>query len=78
MNPTINDGSLVLIHEQPVVKYGEIAAVLIDNEATPKRVKHQGSTIILLPDNTKFDPIILIGSIQARILGKAVQVINYL
>lgn len=78
MNPTIKDGSLVLIHEQPVVEDGEIAAVLIDGDATLKRVKHQGNTIILLPDNTKFDPIILTGNVQARILGKAVQVVNYL
>lgn len=78
MNPTIKDGSLVLIHEQPVVEDGEIAAVLIDSEATLKRVKHQGDTVILLPDNNKFDPIILNDSVQAKILGKAVQVVNYL
>lgn len=76
MSPTIKDGALVLIHEQPTVEDGEIAAVLIDNEATLKRVKHQGSTIILLPDNTTFNPILLTDDVEARILGKAIQVVN--
>ncbi len=76
MEPTIKDGALVLIHEQPTVEDGEIAAVLIDNEATLKRVKHQGDTIILLPDNTTFNPILLTDDVDARILGKAIQVVN--
>lgn len=72
MEPTINNGSLVLIHEQPTVEDGEIAAVLIDNEATLKRVKHQNGSIILLPDNRDFDPIIIDKDSNARILGKAI------
>lgn len=78
MKPTINNGSLVLIHEQPTVEDGEIAAVLIDGEATLKRVKHQGKTVILMPDNNQFNPIVLTDDIDARILGKAVQVVNSL
>ena len=48
MEPTIHDGSLVTIREQPTVEDGEIAAVLVngDNEATLKRVKHQGDLIM--------------------------------
>lgn len=78
MKPTINNGSLVLIHEQPTVEDGEIAAVLIDGEATLKRVKHQGKTVILIPDNNQFNPIVLTDDIDARILGKALQVVNSL
>lgn len=61
MEPTIHDGSIVTIREQPTVEDGEIAAVLVDgdNEATLKRVKHQGNLIMLMPDNKEFDPIIL-------------------
>ncbi|MDC6113547.1 LexA family protein [Limosilactobacillus reuteri] len=42
MEPTIHDGSIVTIREQPTVEDGEIAAALVDgdNEATLKRVKH--------------------------------------
>ncbi|WP_288490096.1 LexA family transcriptional regulator [uncultured Limosilactobacillus sp.] len=76
MEPTIHDGSLVTIREQPTVEDGEIAAVLVDgdNEATLKRVKHQGDLIMLIPDNKEYDPIILDKNNPGRIVGKAVHV----
>ena len=76
MEPTINDGSIVTIREQPDVEDDEIAAVLIDddNEATLKRVKHQGDSVILIPDNMEFPPIILNKDNPGRILGKVVHV----
>lgn len=76
MYPTINDGSKVLIHEQPVVEDGEIAAVLIENESTLKRIKRiDRNKILLMPDNSKFEPILLDGEKEARILGKAIKVV---
>ena len=76
MEPTIPNGSLVTIREQPTVEDGEIAAVLVDgdNEATLKRVKHQGDLIMLMPDNKEYDPIILDKNNPGRIVGKAVHV----
>ena len=76
MEPTIHDGALVTIREQPTVEDGEIAAVLVDgdNEATLKRVKHQGDLIMLMPDNKEYDPIILDKNNPGRIVGKAVHV----
>src|SRR5690606_36422882 len=43
MEPTIPDGALVLVREQPEVESGMIAAVLVndDTEATLKRIKRQ-------------------------------------
>jgi repressor LexA len=80
MEPTIPNGSLVLIREQPEVECGDIAAVLInsDTEATLKRVKHQGSITILMPDNSNFDPIIVTPDNPVRIIGRAVQVTQML
>ena len=76
MEPTIKDGSLVLIRAQPRVEDGEIAAVLFtdDNEATLKRIKRAGQTVVLMPDNREYEPIIASDSNPARILGKAVRV----
>lgn len=75
MEPTIPDGSYVLIREQPDVEYGEIAAVLLngETEATLKRVRKHGDNIILVPDNPKHEPIIVDGSNPARIIGKAIR-----
>lgn len=76
MEPTIKDGSLVLIRQQPDVEDGEIAAILFvdDDEATLKRIKRAGSTVILMPDNRKYEPIVVDQDHPARILGKAVRV----
>ncbi|MBB1110835.1 helix-turn-helix domain-containing protein [Limosilactobacillus sp. pH52_RY] len=75
MEPTIPDGSMVVIKSQPTVEDGEIAAVLVDNdsEATLKRIKHQGNLIMLMPDNKEYDPIILDKDHPGRIVGKAIR-----
>lgn len=75
MEPTIPDGSLVLIREQSEVENGEIAAVLLngDTEATLKRVKKQANIIMLMPDNPNFEPIIVSEINPARIIGKAIR-----
>ena len=75
MEPTIPNGSYVLIREQPEVEYGEIAAVLVngDSEATLKRVRRQGDTIILTPDNRAYEPWIVTEDNPARIIGKAIR-----
>ncbi|QPQ29422.1 LexA family protein [Lysinibacillus sp. JNUCC 51] len=74
MEPTIPNGSKVLIREQSEVEYGEIAAVLVngDTEATLKRVKKQGDTILLMPDNPKHEPYIVDQNNPAKIIGKAI------
>ena len=70
----IFDGDLVYIRQQETVENGEIAAVLIDGEATLKRVRFYAESISLEPENPKYKPIILWGEDmnQLRILGKAV------
>lgn len=75
MEPTIPDGALAIVHEQPEVEDGQIAAVLVDddNEATLKRVKHQGKLVMLMPDNKKYDPIILDKDNPGRIIGKVIR-----
>ncbi|AYQ15180.1 helix-turn-helix domain-containing protein [Bacillus paralicheniformis] len=75
MEPTIPDGSYVLVREQPEVENGEIAAVLVngDTEATLKRIKRQGDIVILMPDNPNYSPFIITPENPARIIGQAIQ-----
>ena len=70
----IFDGDIVYIHQQPTVNNGEIAAVLIDDEATLKRVYISDGTITLMPANQKYPPLIYSGEQlnNIRVLGKAV------
>lgn len=76
MEPTIPNGAVVIIHQQPDVEDDEVAAVLVDddNEATLKRVKHSDGQIMLLPENKKYDPILLNEKNPGRILGKVIRV----
>lgn len=74
INARIFDGDIVFIREQPDVENGEIAAVLIDNEATLKRVYKYDNRIELRAENPTFKPLSYEGEQLAdiRILGKAV------
>lgn len=70
----IMDGDVVYIREQPQVENGEIAAVLIGDEATLKRVYLSDGVVQLVPCNAQYAPMVYTGAQleQLRILGKAV------
>lgn len=72
----IHDGDIVFIRKQSLVNNGEIAAVIIDDEATLKRFYYyrEKNLVILKPANSAYEDIILTGEQldQVRVLGKAV------
>ena len=76
INARIYDGDIVFIRQQDEVENGEIAAVVIDNEATLKRVYYypEQNMVILKPENPKYADIILQNESlnTVRILGKAI------
>ena len=72
----IHDGDIVFIRQQSSVNNGEIAAVLIDDEATLKRIYYDpdNSTISLFAENPAYKTLRFHGAEldKIRILGKAV------
>lgn len=72
MEPLIPNGSYVTIRQQPIVENGEIAAILIDDEITLKRVEYYDKEVILRPENPNYNAIILNNQHPGRIIGKAV------
>ncbi|AME03348.1 LexA family protein [Selenomonas sp. oral taxon 136] len=70
----INDGDIIFIRKQEDVDNGEIAAVLIEDEATLKRVYKEKDSLILQAENPKYAPIVYTAEsyVECRILGKAV------
>ena len=70
----INDGDIVFIKKQPDVDNGEIAAVLIEEEATLKRVYKEKDSLILQAENPKYAPIVYTAEsyVECRIMGKAI------
>ena len=72
----IYDGDIVFIHKQEMVDDGEIAADLIDDEATLKRVYYdqENNVIQLFAENPQYKTMRFVGEElnHIRILGKAV------
>lgn len=72
----IFDGDIVFIRAQDTVENGEIAAVIIGDEATLKRVYFypEKNKLVLSPENPKYEPLVYIGEElnTVKILGKAV------
>ena len=79
----ITDGSIVVLHKQDYANNGDIVACGVNgDEATLKRFKTSGNSVLLLPENSAFEPIVLSRSDfdtgDARIYGVAVEVITKL
>ena len=74
----IYDGDLVYIRQQPTVENGEIAAVLIGEEATLKRFYRFPDHIELRPENPRYEILRFTPeeSENIRILGKAVAFVS--
>ena len=72
----IFDGDIVFIRSQDTVEDGEIAAVIIGDEATLKRVYYypDEGKLILNPENPRYAPLVYVGDelLGIKILGKAI------
>jgi len=75
-NSRIYDGDYVFIHKQSSVQNGDIAVVIINDEATLKRVFFYPETnkLVLQPSNDDYEPLVYIGEElrNVRIIGKAI------
>ncbi|MBQ8413813.1 MAG: helix-turn-helix domain-containing protein [Clostridia bacterium] len=76
INARIFDGDLLFVRKQESVDDGEIAVVLIDDEATVKRVyfNREDGILTLMPENPTYKPMRYMGREldRIRILGKVV------
>lgn len=74
INARIFDGDIVFIRQQPDVENGEIAAVIIGEEATLKRVYKYGDKIELRAENPLYSSLYYENEQlnNVRIVGKAV------
>lgn len=76
----IFDGDIVFIKEQPTVNNGEIAAVVVENDVTLKRVYLYENRLELRPENPTYPVLNYEGPEldSVRILGKAVAFQSYI
>jgi len=76
----ILDGDLVLVRSQPFVRQGEIAVVLIGDEATVKRFRRVSADVIeLIPSNPAY-PVMTFesGGENLQVIGKVAAVLRTL
>jgi repressor LexA len=68
----INPRDLVVIKPQETATHGELVAVLVDNEATVKRMHMRDGEVKLMPSNPAYEPIELRADQNTKILGRVV------
>lgn len=73
-NARIYNGDLVYVRRQPAVENGEIAVVLVDGEATVKRVYDKDDALVLRPENEAYADMVYPknGERQISVLGKVI------
>lgn len=78
INARIYDGDIVCIKRQDRVENGQIAAVLVDDEATLKRVRYIDGGVVLMPENSNYEPKVFTGDAvkNIRIIGRATHFIS--
>lgn len=79
VNARIQNGDIVFLREQSDVDDGEIAAVIVDDNATLKRVYHISGGVTLVAENPKYAPMTFTqaNSDSVRIIGKVVAFQSY-
>jgi repressor LexA len=78
INAGIAESDIAIINQQPQVDNGDIAAVILDDEATLKRVMLEQGRVRLKAENDHFQDIVITSETdqQFRILGRFVGLIR--
>jgi repressor LexA len=72
----IHDGDLVLVRRRPTVNDGDVAAVVIGEEATVKRVRFVRGGVRLEPANPRHRPTTFGPGDEVRIAGKVLMALR--
>ena len=75
IDAAICDGDWVVVRRQQEAINGDIVAALLDDEATVKTFRQRDGHTWLLPQNTRYEPIL---GDKATIMGKVVSVLRSL
>lgn len=77
MEPRIVEGDIVVVRSQQDVESGETAIVMIDGEATCKKVLKHADGIVLVANNPKYPPVMFTAKEaeekRIEVLGKVVE-----
>lgn len=74
INAGILEGDLVIIQPQKEAQNGDIIVALLEDEATMKRFEIENGKIQLIPENEKYEPILVNNPENFSIIGKVIGV----
>ncbi|MBO7275764.1 MAG: helix-turn-helix domain-containing protein [Clostridia bacterium] len=74
MSPTYLNGDIVYLRQQDDVEDGQVAAVIVDDEATLKHVYHIPDGLTLISDNPRYAPKVVTFSEfnSIRVIGRVI------
>lgn len=72
----ILDGDLLAVQKSAEARSGQIVVARIDNDVTVKRLVRESDRVVLEPENTDFEPIVVTDANQFAIEGIAVGLIR--
>lgn len=75
VDAAICDGDWVVVRRQSSAENGDVVAALLDDEATVKTFRQRDGHTWLLPQNTRYEPIL---GDHATVMGKVVSVLRSL
>ncbi|MGA7206857.1 MAG: transcriptional repressor LexA, partial [Specibacter sp.] len=75
IDAAICDGDWVVVRQQNTANNGDIVAALLEDEATIKTFRQRDGHTWLLPQNTRYEPIL---GDDATVMGKVVSVLRSL
>lgn len=75
----IHEGDLAIVSQESDIKNGDVVVAIVNDEATVKRFRRQGTQIFLHPENPEYDDIVVNGEdegLSFRVAGKVIGIIR--
>lgn len=72
----ILDGDAVIVDSKAPCRSGDVVAAILDEEATVKRLSRENGRVYLIPENARYEPILVEEDRPFRIAGKVVGVMR--
>lgn len=78
INAGIFEGDIVIVTPKNTASLDDIIVARIDDEVTVKRFYTTGNEIKLIPENDKYNPIVITGENEFSIIGKVTGVVRWI
>lgn len=75
---SINDGDILVVDRSLEAKHGSVVIAVVENDLTVKRLFNKNQRILLMPENDRYDPIVIDREDTLKIWGVVTNVIHKL